>query len=88
MFQTSFVDFEYGPAELNLYDYIAEEARFLWTNAKAYFILKQESEPQKRILLLHTQEEKIRELCRDHFKFDLNSTTFSKGNVDTLSQFN
>lgn len=78
----SCIDFEYGPAGLNLYDYIAEEARFVWTKAKTYFILKAESEPKKGILLFHTEGDNLNELCRKHFEFDLHSTTFSKGNVD------
>lgn len=81
----SSIDFEYGPAGLNLYEYIAEEARFFWTNAKTYFILKAESEPKKGLLLFHTEEDNLSELCRKHFEFDLHSTTFSRGNVDTFS---
>ena len=78
-FQTSRIDFEYGPPELNLYDYVAEEARFLWTKARTYFILKPESEPKKGILLFHIQGEDLSNLCRKHMEFDLHSTTLSKG---------
>lgn len=86
-YKPSCIDFEYGPAELNLYDYIAMKARFLWTKTKTYFILKAESEPRKGVLLFHTEEENLSEVCKKHFEFDLHSTTFSKGNVDTSNLF-
>ena len=78
---TSCLNFEYGPSELNLYDYIAEEARFLWTRARKYFRLKPESEPTRGILLVHTEGENLRLLCRKHLEFDRHSTSFSEGIV-------
>ena len=64
-----------------MYDYIAEEARFLWTRARKYLRLKPESKPTRGILLFHTEGENLSLMCRKHLEFDLHSTSFSEGIV-------
>lgn len=71
--------FEFGPQELNIYQYVADESEYYWKNAKAKFILKNNSEPKKGLLLIHEEGVDLETLCWRLFEFDPHTTSFSNG---------
>ncbi|XP_062588441.1 uncharacterized protein LOC134250104 [Saccostrea cucullata] len=72
----SYITFEYGPSELNLFKYVAEEYEFLWENLKKICILNKNSEPEDGLILLHGDSKNVPELCMDLFRFDAKTTKF------------
>lgn len=78
--QHSFITFEYGPPELNLYKYVAEELSFLWRKIKETYTLKKGSEPLDRLILIQGDSENVQNLSMEHFDFDPETTRCNIGN--------
>lgn len=69
--------YDYGPPELNLFKYLAEEAHFLWEKENESH--KDENEPMKGIVLIHDDDTDIKERCLHFFGFDLRSNKLERG---------
>lgn len=79
--------FDYGPPQLNLYKYVAEEAHFIWENTKEkHFMLKDAGEPIDGFMLIHEDGDNAIESCLETFDFDFDQKekTFLEG--DNLLQ--
>lgn len=74
--------FDYGPPQLNLYKYVAEEAHFIWENTKEkHFMLKDAGEPIDGFMLIHEDGDNAIENCLETFDFDFDQKekTFLEG---------
>lgn len=74
--QTSVVEFQFGPQQLNLYKYVAEESHFLWEKTKQHHFMTDESEPIDGLLLMHPTNENLPELGLKFFDFSPESTNY------------
>lgn len=71
------ITFDYGPPELNLFKYLAEETHFLWEKENERYT--NDNEPMNGIVLIHDDESEIAERCLHFFGFDLPSNTQESG---------
>lgn len=70
------MEFQFGPQQLNLYKYVAEESHFLWEKAKQHHFMREESEPIDGLLLTHSTNENPPELGLKFFNFSPESTNY------------
>lgn len=71
--------FDYGPPELNLFKYVAEEAHFLWEKAKKLFILRDQGEPTDGFILIQTNDDSAVDHCLKKFDFDVDDDEEATG---------
>jgi hypothetical protein len=76
--QHSLITFEYGPPELNLFKYIAEESSFLWRKTNEIYTLNKDGEPSDGLLLVHEDSENAQEVCLRLFEFVPQTTSSNK----------
>lgn len=69
--------YDYGPPELNLFKYLADEAHFLWEKENEKH--KDDNEPMNGIVLVHDDDTKIAERCLHLLGFDLRSNELERG---------
>lgn len=69
--------YDYGPPELNLFKYLADEAHFLWEKENEKH--KDDNEPMNGIVLIHDDDTKIAERCLHFLGFDLRSNELESG---------
>lgn len=69
--------YDYGPPELNLFKYLAEEAHFLWEKENERH--RYANEPMNGIVLIHDDDTDIAERCLHYFGFDLRSNNLESG---------
>lgn len=69
--------YDYGPPKLNLFKYLAEEARFLWEKENERH--RYANEPMNGIVLIHDDDTDIAERCLHYFGFDLRSNNLESG---------
>ncbi|XP_048748673.2 uncharacterized protein LOC125660908 isoform X3 [Ostrea edulis] len=67
--QPSLITFEFGPSELNLYKYVAEESSFLWRKTKETYALRNDSEPLDGLIFIHGGSDNIQDICLKLFEF-------------------
>lgn len=71
--------FDYGPPELNLFKYVAEEAHFLWEKAKKLLILRDQGEPTDGFILIKTNDDSAVDHCLKKFDFDVDDDEEATG---------
>lgn len=69
--------YDYGPPELNLFKYLADEAHFLWEKENEKH--KDDNEPMNGIVLIHDDDTEIAERCLHFLGFDLRSNELESG---------
>lgn len=76
--------FDYGPPELNLFKYVAEEAHFLWEKAKKLLILRDQGEPTDGFILIQTNDDSAVDHCLKKFDFDVDDDEEATGEAACL----
>lgn len=71
------ITYDYGPRELNLFKYVAEETHFLWEKAKGKN--NNDNEPSNGIVLIHDDDTEIEERCLQFLDFDIPSEKLERG---------
>lgn len=65
--------FDYGPSELNLYKYVAEESLSLWKEAKEKLNVTDNCKPTDGVLLVHETGDNVAEDLIELFDFEFDT---------------